>query len=123
MNVENALCLDRESLNTLFSTLTKLITDKDEAIVQEIEKILNQIFELGRIDKQRLITRWIQVVGKDTFELCKSTNFSDFLEKLKVIIKDANEYLKSTGDCTYLLAAVSIAIDWYLYQSIDLGDN
>lgn len=117
--------LDKTLVVSLLEELLSFIEseEKNIGLVQHLNTKLNSIFQESGLDKQLLITRWIQISGQEAFDRLKVDTLDKYLKVLPLILKTSAIYLNKTNDYLYLLAELSIATDWVLYQIIDLGAN
>lgn len=117
--------LDKEQVVSLLEDLLVLVESKskDGQSIINLSNKLDLIYNTNHIDKERLISKWIQISGEDAFKRLQVTNIEEYFKVLPAIFKSASMYLNKTGDYLYLLAELSIATDWYQYQSINLGTD
>lgn len=111
--------------NLVVSLLEKLLSltvesNRDESHVKDLEKQLNNIIKENKLNKEQLVSKWIQISGEDTFNHLKTTNLDDYFKLLPAIFKSSAEYLNKTNDYLYMIAELVIATDWVLYQSINM---
>ena len=115
MEKENSL---DNLVSSLLSFLEKMIYNKDRDSIVSIDNKLNKIFKI--IDKEQLITKFVQINGEDVFDRLKVNDLESYYKILPLIIKSGYSYIKETGDYLFLIAQLSIATDWYLYNKINL---
>lgn len=115
MEKENSL---DNLVSSLLSFLEKMIYNKDRDSIISIDNKLNKIFKI--IDKEQLITKFVQINGEDVFDRLKVNDLESYYKILPLIIKSGYSYIKETEDYLFLIAQLSIATDWYLYNKINL---
>lgn len=121
-NQNQNVSLDRKLVVSLLEKLLSLTeeSNRDQDHVKDLESQLNLIIKNNNLDKEQLVTRWVQISGKDIFDHLKPTTLDEYFKILPVIFKSSSEYLNKTGDYLYMVAELVIATDWVLYQSINM---
>lgn len=121
MEQKRNLCLDKNLLISLLEVLEPIIENKkrNKKDIIRINEKLNEIYKV--INKEQLITKFIQIVGQETFDLLKVTTVKSYFETLPKVLKSSSIYINETGDYLYLVVQLTIITDWYLYKSICLN--
>jgi hypothetical protein len=124
-NENQAVYLDKITIIYLLTQLQSIIEDKEknESSIIEIDKTITSIIQNSKLDKERLVTRWIQINGEDPFKKLQVNTVEEYFKILPIIFKSSATYLEQTNDYLYLIAGLSIATDWFLYQGINLGNE
>lgn len=114
--------LDKSLVVSLLEKLLSLTEEKnrDEAHVKDLESCLNNIIKISHLDKEQLVSKWVQISGEDAFNRLKVSSIDEYFKTLPVIFKAASEYLNKTNDYLYMIAELVIATDWAIYQSINM---
>lgn len=114
--------LDKSLVVSLLEKLLSLTEEKnrDEAHVKDLETCLNDIIKISHLDKEQLVSKWVQISGEDAFNRLKVSSIDEYFKTLPVIFKAASEYLNKTNDYLYMIAELVIATDWAIYQSINM---
>lgn len=126
MEQENqTVCLDKIAVIQLITQLHDVIIsgNRDESSIIDIDKTLSSIIQDSNLNKEQLVTRWIQINGEDPFKKLQVSTVDEYFKVLPIIFKSSAEYLSGTNDYLYLIAELVIATDWFLYQGIDLGNE
>lgn len=115
--------LDKSLVVSLLEKLLSLTEEKnrDETHVKDLESCLNNIIKISHLDKEQLVSKWVQISGEDAFNRLKAPNLDEYFRTLPVIFKAASEYLNKTNDYLYMIAELVIATDWVIYQSINMN--
>lgn len=95
----------------------------DNNYLRQLEFLLNDLYKSNNIDKERLISKFIQINGETAFKFLQVESVDQFIKKLPTIIRAASAYIMKTNDSLYFFAELSVAIDWVLYKSINLGTD
>lgn len=95
----------------------------DKDYLYELSTLIDQFYLDNKINKETLISKWIQINGEIVFKCLQSDSIETFIKVLPTIIKSALEYMSKYNDILYLFAELSISIDWTLYEAINLGTN
>lgn len=114
--------LDKSLVVSLLEKLLSLTEEKnrDEVHVKDLETCLNDIIKISHLDKEQLVSKWVQISGEDAFNRLKVSSIDEYFKTLPVIFKAASEYLNKTNDYLYMIAELVIATDWAIYQSINM---
>lgn len=109
--------LDKDLILSLLSKIenTNLIDIDLNKYLKDIEIELNKIFKI--INKKQLIERFIQF-NPNAYEVLKSEK--DLKKALSLILKSVIIYMKNYNDPLYIVAEISIVVDFLLYNGINL---
>lgn len=124
MEQKEKVCLDKLKLVKLLEAIGSAVENKKKTKknILDIEKALDDLITCGNINKEQLITKWIQISGEQAYNNLLVTNIRKYFEKLSVVLQGGAIYLNKTGDPLYLVAELVILTDWYLYRKINLQD-
>lgn len=114
----NESYLDKDLILSLLSKIENidLIETDLNKYLKDIEENLNPIFKI--INKQQLIEKFVQFNPNIYKEL--STE-KDIRKALSLILKSVIIYMKDYNDPLYIIAEISIIIDFLLYSKINLN--
>lgn len=122
MEQKEKVCLDKLKLVKLLEVIGVAVESdkKIKANIVEIDKTLGDLISSSNLDKEKLVTKWVQVSGKEALDNLLVTTVKKYYEKLSVVLQSGAIYLNKTGDPLYLIAELVILTDWYLYGKINL---
>lgn len=120
MEQKRNLCLDKALFISLLEVLEPIIENKDrsEKDINNINDKLNDIYKV--IDKKQLVTKFIQIIGQETFDQLKVNSIESYFNILPKVLKSSSLYINKTGDYLYLVVQLTIITDWFLYNSINI---
>ncbi len=122
MEQKEKVCLDKLKLVKLLEVICAAVESnkKVKANIVEIDKTLSDLISSSNLDKEKLVTKWVQVSGKEALDNLLVTTVKKYYEKLSIVLQSGAIYLNKTGDPLYLIAELVILTDWYLYSKINL---
>lgn len=122
MEQKEKVCLDKLKLVKLLGVICAAVESnkKVKANIVEIDKTLSDLISSSNLDKEKLVTKWVQVSGKEALDNLLVTTVKKYYEKLSIVLQSGAIYLNKTGDPLYLIAELVILTDWYLYSKINL---
>lgn len=122
MEQKEKVCLDKLKLVKLLEVICVAVESnkKVKANIVEIDKTLSDLISSSNLDKEKLVTKWVQVSGKEALDNLLVTTVKKYYEKLSIVLQSGAIYLNKTGDPLYLIAELVILTDWYLYSKINL---
>ena len=100
--------------------ITPCLDSRQEADIFTIRDKVNNLISNYNLDKSNLITKWIEINGKDAFSILQVTDVVSYFKVLNIVLLRSIEYLSARNDPLYLLAQLSIMSDWYSYKSLDI---
>lgn len=122
MEPKEKVSLDRVKFVKLLEKIGVAVENKIKTkdSIKNIDKALTNLIQGSNLDKRQLVTKWVQLSGKDAYENLHTKNIKQYYEKLAKVLQSGAIYLNKTGDPLYLLAELVILTDWYLYRKINL---
>ena len=119
------VCLDNLKLVELLESIAVAVESekKLKKNIYPIEKAINDFIKSSNLDKQQLVSKWVQVVGSKMYEQLLVKTTSKYYEKLALVLQSGAIYLNKTFDPLYLVAGLTVLTDCFLYGKINLQDS
>ena len=122
MEIKKEPYLDKVEFVSLLGMMATAIENKkkNKQVIKDIDAYLKKLIIKSNLDKEQLITKWIQVNKKEHFERLQVKTIKDYFSTLPLVLTSSIEYINKFNDYLYLIAQLSILTDWYLYKKINL---